>query len=261
MSTLRNRFVRTVAALRSMDGVSLVCATPQTNKPAPKGAPEPKTDPAVAAALSKAAIKNAKKNGNKLPVPPRKDVQIGEPAAAAAAPKGKIDKTAPKTNGKKSAASVLDAERNARIDGEKNAPKFVSPTLVVDPKKDGIPVELQTQNRKPLTTEQKAKIESDIAAAKKSNVTPFKAATKTKTTKAAKNGKAKKSPSIFTDKVVARAVQMLKRKDGARSSEMQKEFDFESIEVRRMMRDFIRNRDGHKTSVSRDGRDSIYKIV
>jgi hypothetical protein len=38
--------------------------------------------------------------------------------------------------------------------------------IVIDPKKDGIPVELQTQNRKPLTPEQKAKIEADIAVAR-----------------------------------------------------------------------------------------------
>lgn len=39
------------------------------------------------------------------------------------------------------------------------------PSIVADPKKEGIPVELQTQNRKPLTPEQQAKVDAAAATA------------------------------------------------------------------------------------------------
>jgi hypothetical protein len=75
-----------------------------------------------------------------------------------------------------------------------------------DPKKDGIPVELQVQNRKPLTPEQKAKVDAalakatapakaqaDLRAAQKATAKE-KARVRIEKLKAKKSGEAKKLP-------------------------------------------------------------------
>ncbi len=85
---------------------------------------------------------------------PRKSSQVEASATRNQAMPGDIGPMLhPDALGPVSAEAVLQEQREERLG------------LTADPKKDGIPVALQTQNRKPLTPEQKAMVAAAIAKA------------------------------------------------------------------------------------------------
>ncbi len=176
----------------------MLCATPMTNVPAPKGKDE------VAEVRKRLDIKAAA-SGAKLPIPPRRSTK---PGASASKPRT-VEKDSPEF---KAAAEKAKAAPAAKKNAEDAAGRVLNPlaatALVDDPKKAGVPVELQHQNRKPLTAEQKEKLESVM---KNSNArTAVKPAAKTKAATPKKKGESK------TDMIGS----MLKRKNGCTTKEV-----------------------------------------
>lgn len=133
--------------------------------------------------------------------PMETDMSLVEMAKTLAAPQSAVmadaKGTKPPTKSEKAAAAVVVAtskptDNKAELRKIADAaatvkkPTVVPPAwLVADPKKDGIPVELQVQNRKPLTAAQQKKMD-DMAKAKAAKDAEKKAAPAKKAAAAAK---------------------------------------------------------------------------
>lgn len=235
-----------------------------------------KREPALAVARDHSA-KPAGKTAGKLPVPPRRlgtsaiaDAQKGapkisrlkvKPPAIVAAEKAALalcglDFSATPANTTMT-AEIVSAKKEA---DDLGIPDFLKRAPTTEAEKDAVRVKLSASvgpNRKISNPPNVKRDPAPVLVIAGETITP-----KSKKAKRAKAVTAKKSSiSDFTDETIKRLVQMLKRKNGARSSEVQSELKWTALMVRRAMRDIVRKKLSHKTSVERDGRDTIYKIV